>query len=370
MTADDSEENLSMEDILSSIKNILEENGSAETAPAAPAPETPAAAPAPAAVEPQEAAVEEEVFNLSPSMMIDNPEQTQNTELPAPGTEPEISVDEAEVIAAPDSELNLPEIAAEPDTPLVEAEPEPLAAEAEKIIDVEPEPVVETAAPLNLDDVAADISSDPIYEPEEEIVSADASDIVDISGEDTPAIEDQFINQNIEQADSGVEDSLIDDETINEVISRAPLHDDDRDPTGNMTEIAAVEEAEKDDSPAVLKDDAVDVSADIINNFAKIFSEHKGTPQASAPAYDAPAADMPVGNGAATLEELLKSVIRDIIADEIKAQLRNSNLAVSDIALEEIKAQTNDWLNENLPAIVESVVQKEIERVMVKVGGN
>ena len=31
MTADDSEENLSMEDILSSIKNILEENGSAET---------------------------------------------------------------------------------------------------------------------------------------------------------------------------------------------------------------------------------------------------------------------------------------------------------------------------------------------------
>ena len=365
MTADDSEENLSMEDILSSIKNILEENetsGQAASTDNAAADERDKEAPARQPAEDEE--VENEaVFNLSPSMMIDNPEEgylSPEVQSPQP--------DEKAVVEAPDSELSISENE--------EPEKETLtAAETGKdIIDAEVEPASETTEDasvlLNLDDVPADASSDPIYAPEDDMARADAADVSVVKTADTPVIEDQFINQNIEQTDSGVEDSLIDDETINEVISRAPLQDDERDPTGNMTEIAAVEEAEKADSPAVLKDDAVDVSADIINNFAKIFSEHKGASDEAAQPYAAPSPDMPVGNSAATLEELLKSVIRDIIADEIKRQLQNSNLAVSDIALEEIKTQTNGWLNENLPAIVESVVQKEIERVMVKVGGN
>ena len=37
-------------------------------------------------------------------------------------------------------------------------------------------------------------------------------------------------------------------------------------------------------------------------------------------------------------------------------------------AREAVAAQTQAWLDANLPAIVEAVVSKEIERVMAKVG--
>lgn len=370
MTPDGNEENLSMEDILSSIKNILEESEKPQTSPqtaaapeaepaVAPAPEMTAAQSEPSPAEDVAAPVAEQaeegdsVFNLSPSMMIENPELTAPAEVeetPVAEVVAEDTVLEEETTSEPTEEV-VPEVAAE--EPIIEAEPE--------IMD---------ASPLLLDEVPADAASDPIYEPEDDMASADAADISPITDEDTPIIEDEFINQNLEQGDSEVEDRLIDDETINEVINRGQIAvDTDRDPTENMTEIAAVS-AEETPKSERLDDEAVDVSADIINNFAKIFSEHKGSSETGATTYPTPEADTKIGMGAATLEDLVKAVIRDIIADEIKAELSRSNLALDDIALEEIKTQTQNWLNENLPAVVESVVQKEIERVMVKVGGN
>ena len=384
MTPDGNEENLSMEDILSSIKNILEENEKPQTSPqTAAAPETeptavpeveptatqsesPAEAAAPVAEQAEEG---DSVFNLSPSMMIENPELTAPAEVEESIKETDVALPELEDVSAGEA----PETIAE-DTIVEEEtvqEPEEVASEVaaeEPIIEAEPE--IMDASPLSLDEVPADAASDPIYEPEDDMASADAADISPITDEDTPIIEDEFINQNLEQGDGEVEDRLIDDETINEVINRGQIAvDTDRDPTENMTEIAAVS-AEETPKSERLDDEAVDVSADIINNFAKIFSEHKGSSENVATAYPTPEANTKIGMGAATLEDLVKAVIRDIIAEEIKTELSRSNLAVDDIALEEIKAQTKTWLNENLPAVVESVVQKEIERVMVKVGRN
>ena len=60
-------------------------------------------------------------------------------------------------------------------------------------------------------------------------------------------------------------------------------------------------------------------------------------------------------------------VIRQIIGEEVSANWKNG-LNYDELARKEIAAQTQAWLDNNLPAVVERIVKQEIERVMAKVG--
>ena len=74
-----------------------------------------------------------------------------------------------------------------------------------------------------------------------------------------------------------------------------------------------------------------------------------------------------LGNASTTIEDVVAKVICSIIGEEVAANWRK--FADYDaLAREEIKARTESWLNENLPALVEKIVKQEIERVMAKVG--
>lgn len=68
-----------------------------------------------------------------------------------------------------------------------------------------------------------------------------------------------------------------------------------------------------------------------------------------------------------TIEDVVARVIRSIIGDEVAENWRKS-ADYDTLAREEIKAQTEKWLNKNLPGLVEKIVKQEIERVMAKVG--
>ncbi|CCZ31029.1 unknown [Proteobacteria bacterium CAG:495] len=113
---------------------------------------------------------------------------------------------------------------------------------------------------------------------------------------------------------------------------------------------------------------AVDVSASIISNFAKMFTrEHKKEDVPEVPEESDAEPVTALGNGGKTIEGVVADVIRGIIGKEVLENWRRG-ADYDAYAREEICRQTNQWLNANLPAIVERTVKQEIERVMAKVG--
>lgn len=113
---------------------------------------------------------------------------------------------------------------------------------------------------------------------------------------------------------------------------------------------------------------AVDVSASIISNFAKMFTrEHKKEDVPEVPEESDAEQVTALGNGGKTIEGVVADVIRGIIGKEVSENWRRG-ADYDAYAREEICRQTNQWLNANLPAIVERTVKQEIERVMAKVG--
>lgn len=116
-------------------------------------------------------------------------------------------------------------------------------------------------------------------------------------------------------------------------------------------------------------EEVADVSANIINNFAKLFAkeESPAVEQAKPTLEIAPVSgNIKLGDSSQTLEDMLKSAIQGLVADWVSGA--KSNIDLYDMVSKEVARQTKVWLDANLPAVVESVVKKEIERVMVKVG--
>ena len=137
-----------------------------------------------------------------------------------------------------------------------------------------------------------------------------------------------------------------------------------------VPEISTVEENAAEEPVAAVTDNAVDVSASIISNFAKMFSKEETAPAAEPEAVEAVVPAEPVsllGDGSKTIEDVVSSVVRQIIGDEVAANWREG-LDYDAMAREEVSRQTREWLDHNLPAVVEKIVKQEIERVMAKVG--
>ena len=137
----------------------------------------------------------------------------------------------------------------------------------------------------------------------------------------------------------------------------------------------AVVEPEMPREPAIenvpaVDEDVADVSANIINNFAKLFAkEETPAPEAVRPSSlgIAPVSEnLRLGNASQTLEDVLKVTLQGLVADWVSGA--KNNIDLYDLVSKEVARQTKVWLDANLPAVVEGVVKKEIERVMVKVG--
>ena len=116
-------------------------------------------------------------------------------------------------------------------------------------------------------------------------------------------------------------------------------------------------------------DSAVDVSASIISNFAKLFSREE-TPKVEEKIVAEKTDTIKIiGEGSKTIEDVVASVIKQIIGEEVANHWKDG-LDYNTLAHEEITKQTKEWLDMNLPSIVEKIVKQEIERVMAKVGVN
>lgn len=108
-----------------------------------------------------------------------------------------------------------------------------------------------------------------------------------------------------------------------------------------------------------VQESTIDTSADIINNFAKLFAEkQQNTPVKEPEQQQTTASALDKENG---MTALIQQTIVKQVQQSIDANLQQW-------AHDAITAQTQAWLDKNLPTIVEKIVAREIERVIAKVG--
>lgn len=328
--ADENNQDMSMEDILSSIKNILEEDQSSAQPELEPEPKP---------------AADEDVLDLTADMRLPQAEETIDLDAELDGMKvPELSSATeapAELTAAPEAEPEEPrgvsvgweDFESDPfyeepaEQPTEESVPaaEVVAEEAELS---EPEPIAENEPELESEPTAE------IVEPEPETITPEPELIV----EPEPIVESEPVSE---------PEPVIEPEPEPEPVVE--------------TTVEPVAEAKA--------DSAVDVSANIISNFAKMFSKEDPAPEPVAQPVASSEPIIALGDGGKTIEEVVASVIRQIIGEEVSAHWREG-VDYNSLAREEIASQTKQWLDNNLPTIVEKIVKQEIERVMAKVGNN
>lgn len=432
MSPEEQQNDMSMEDILSSIKDILENDGqektTAEILPSEPEDVTSAVSAEFQSVEPNK---EDDVFDLSKAMIVDDASQEGDSkiELDEIGPDFDITPKEDEPLLAPD-DMVLPDFKNE----AFDEDNEKSVVQEDVMASSESEKMPEDDFSFNIDEILQsaseamsedsemssnenieqsgsdniednifdvsdiDITSDPIFEQENnsfmDFVSEEQTDAENIlTAEDDiqqSEFDDSFLEEKTEDISSvsqineipaavdedpqeipeaefsEVEEISIPEEEPSEVPEEQSV--DNNIQEEQIVEIPVEEDVTIEENGKE-KEDATDVSADIINNFAKMFAEQaqEHSEKTEEPTPEISTAVSGMGNANKTIEQVVEGVIQGIVASSVNAEMAK-NVDIVAYAQKEIHAQTRAWLEANLPAIVEATVQKEIERVMAKVG--
>lgn len=358
------QEELSMEDILSSIKGILSDDETSHQKPK------------------KEEDADDEIYDLSASMIVDvNTEKRQDVpqpEIKAENVETEERFDVSPALSddGDGMDLKLPEIGIpefsdaeqkeldyiEIATPASDAEELDLSGqrfdfsaslnslEGEGVINLETLPELQEVENEEIPSLAEHYAETPSFEgdiPVEKTAETAAPDMNIQSSPDIIDIESDPIYFEEEDKYIPTLDNPVPATEDNEVIDVAsePVYEETK------TE-------EKDEKSAV-----PDVSADIIDNFARMFSENK-TP---APVAEAEPQTR-VGMASLTIEDMIKSVIADSLKPVVEQAVLRVDGDILAYAKQEVSAAAKKWVDENLTKVVEDVVREEVKRVMAKVG--
>lgn len=336
--AEEQQDDLSMEDILSSIKDILDKDSAEQQSgriPAVRAEQDVLQPQVPAAV----SEADDDVYDLSASMIIDDPLS-------------DMAENDSMDLKLEDVYLNIEDVAAG------------LSVEDIDIPEVAAESVVEAEIPVHddLPDLNFDDEAEPIFSVEED-AGGTANGLMLPKG----------------SVDVGALLAAPAENTENDVPVAIPVSEtEEQDVAENIDDILnsaskvihADSNGEKTEEVSAVESDAADVSANIISNFAKMFAEKIPVEPVAEAEENAETAAAPItllGNGSRTIEQVVEDVVKGIVGESVSAEL-NGSVNIADYAKEEIKNQTKAWLEAKLPSIVEAAVQKEIERVMAKVG--
>lgn len=187
-----------------------------------------------------------------------------------------------------------------------------------------------------------DLPSEPLFdeqpteEPEEILHSAEQPQSLD------EPIKDDAISE--EQLDKLIQS--IDDNNVDSVLERELPQ-------------AEPEIEHKSEAPEAVSDS-------IINNFAQMFSENNSEEKGAEIVSAAPT--MKIGEGAQTVEDLIKAVMAESLKPAIERALVSVDKDIMELAREEVSKEAKIWVDKNLTEVVESVIREEVKRVMAKVG--
>ncbi|MBE6452377.1 MAG: DUF2497 domain-containing protein [Alphaproteobacteria bacterium] len=343
--AEENVQDMEMEDILSSIKNILEEDQA-----------------------------------ISQSAPITQADVVSSTPLETPSQSAEINQVETEDILELSSDMRLEE------TPVVEEIN--IDAELDKV-DQLPDNINEGNENAGVTLGSEDLDSDPFYETDTSIENIDTvvEDIVpetinNVSNQDTSSfveMVEQPISDGVEEVEN-TENSFADNiiteqesvelvEENNISVETEPVIHTSEPQISEVVEQVVEQVEEQAPEQEAKADDAVDVSASIISNFAKLFSQETPTEQETK-TIEMPAEPIRViGDAQSTLADIVSDVIMQIIGKDVATHWQEG-LDYHALAHQEIARQTKEWLELNLPSVVEKIVKQEIERVMAKVGNH
>ena len=328
--AEDNNQDMAMEDILSSIKNILEEDEAGRIAEK-PLSEEPL-------IDEAEEVNVDDILELSPDMMIND----------AIGTEVTEPVAENINLEAELNEVNVPELPSETDFQINDSESQGVQAnvglgwEDFESDPLDAETKVSSAEDLieNDDTVLSAEKSSPALAAEEEPITSSIK-------EDTTAVEESTIDLASEienQPEPNIERS-------SEQVFEAEKSEEQKPVAVSEAELSVTQVSEEQAS------DAVDVSASIISNFTKMFS--RAEPKAEPiPVEEVPAEPVKViGDGSKTIEDIVSDVIRRIIGAEVEKNWR-IQADYDTYAREVIATQTKAWLDANIPYFSSSLSMK------------
>ena len=338
-------QNTEMEDILSSIKNILEDDE--QNNAAAKSPETGTDVLDDVLKSPEV----DDVLELSPDMRV------AEDSVVAPQAEMESVAESGSTTVVLDSELgsltdnNIGGTDAPAADPLADLQNDTLVPQIEPEVD----------SLLGDGDIAVNLPDEKTPAPEvEDILAADPEPVAR-PAEPAPVVEDLAPQGLAIEAESVEASDPLVAEKIDEIVvapEPEPVVETEPEPIAESVSEPVVE-------PEAAADNAVDVSAGIISNFAKMFSHNETSPaeEPAKPAVSITAA----GNTDKTLEQFVQDAVMQAIGSEIRRQW-NNGVEFKSFAEAEVIRQTEKWLNENLPLLVEKIVKQEIGRVMAKVG--
>lgn len=313
--AEDINQDMEMEDILSSIKNILEEDQALSSASEKQSDEVQALADADPSM--GTTAPEDDVLELSPDMRVDDKvaEINLDAELDEIDVSSDITTDDAEVKVT----LGTEDFDSDP----FYEESEDLEKNTDVIMENDISPLAET-------ETVSDTLPETISEPE-------------VVSEPLPEIVPEPLSVPVAEPTAPIE--------------TVPVPEVKKEPENSATAVEAS------------ADSALDVSASIISNFAKLFSREEEPKKEETPITNKQEPIHFIGDGSKTIEDVVASVIKQIIGVEV-AEHWKEGLDYNNLAHQEIAKQTKEWLDINLPSVVEKIVKQEIERVMAKVGNN
>ena len=347
------QEELSMEEILSSIKGILSENEN--DTPTAQASSEPSHSPEPSQTQPS---AEDDVYDLSASMIVEQHPAVDTSE-PIETVEP---VSTEVVSSSPFSES-----AAEAPASIPEVMPEapvslPDSIEVTPIID---EPY---QAPSSPKDEAPLSDVDDLPMPED--IKSDSDDVLSLDNLPEVSVDELISSNNASNDDISDLSALISDDTSADISATDLPYID-----GSVKEAEAISQPEVKPVDEVKTVDEVkekvsepaDVSEAIIDNFAQMFNANK--PSASTSAAIAPSSETTlIGADSKTVADLVKEVLRDSLQPVVEQKLQNIDADILQVLHAEIKAQAKAWVDANLNRVVEDAVKEEIKRVIAKVG--
>ena len=341
------QEELSMEEILSSIKGILSENEN--DAPTAQASSEPSHSPEPSQTQPS---AEDDVYDLSASMIVEQHPAVDTSE-PIETVEP---VSTEVVSSSPFSES-----AAEAPASIPEVMPEapvslPDSIEVTPIID---EPYQSPSSPKD-EAPLSDVGDLPM--PED--IKSDSDDVLSLDNLPEVSVDELISSNNASNDDISDLSALISDDTSADISATDLPYID-----GSVKEAEAISQPEVNPVDEVKKEvsEPADVSEAIIDNFAQMFNANK--PSASTSAAIAPSSETTlIGADSKTVADLVKEVLRDSLQPVVEQKLQNIDADILQVLHAEIKAQAKAWVDANLNRVVEDAVKEEIKRVIAKVG--
>ena len=381
-------QDMEMEEILSSIKDILENDEQTTVNEVTPQSEASVAQQADLSAE------DDDVIELSPNMRIEEnpseevslPENISFNEEPANETiieetlsdtvavDENLSMDETFDTSAnsddstifnqtdtSDDNINIETDSFNEDTVLDDINVDDLNIEAFDDISED------TSSSISLEDeLADDISS----------ITQEAEINIDEENSDSEFLLDETINQEevvLDTNDSIAEDFNLNTPQIEEVNIDEPIIENNIADELNFSETENSSYSEPESSVEIpvsdynteehTSDKVTDISANIISNFAKMFSrEEKQEPVTK---VETPETIKPTVGGH-SLEDFVFEIIKNGITNEMNAQLNSPEFKA--LINSEVNRQVASWINENLPTLVEKVVKREIERVVAKAG--